>query len=826
MMKQKILTATIAFMVAGGGGFAFGAQTSQAENPTNSVNLGANSSLALQKAHDENLHSNQNTNLSQNSNFTSPNATNLGKSDKLSENSTLITLDDLRQSADTQSANLPALNLAQNDTFAPQSADLPAESSNSAIQTYTLDSVVISATGYEQEIKHAPASISIISKEDILNKPIRDLGDIVQEVPGVSTSVAKTGAQDISIRGMGSDYTLILVDGKRINTSKGFDGQGFNSTTSAIPPASMIERVEVIRGPASTIYGSDAMGGVINIITKKSTDKVSASVGFETRLQEHHDTWGNAQGVNGNIFLPLGERFSLNLRGKYNYGEKNKFFWSDIAGYTGSATNPYTSHSPTGYTDAGVGMRLNFTADEQNSFYFDADFGFKKLGSLNTSRFSITNVRDYFKYNFILNHDGDYSFGYFNSFVQYNEISRMSEITPGWDASNGAQAGGFTGIKPPREDGKRDHSSLIYNPSFTYQTTFNTSFDFGNAGGLVLNAGPYFFHERLYKRGDNFDKSAYQAAAFIEGEYFIGDLASITAGVRGNGVQTYGFFAAPRAYVNMFFTDWLTFKAGVASGLQAPELSTRYDGMYDRATNTQGVNTDYYGNVNLEVEKNLNYEAGFMVNNAYFSAALSGYFTNFTDKISTKTYQDGEQIPSYGACAAGTGGTCSMPINVDKAILYGAEFSLKTGKEFRELTGGFGFDTSFAYTDTEQRSGINKGKPLSNVPMYNASVKVSFDKGDFGSYVRYVGKYRTPTFGVHTANVGPGEYFKDTHIVDLGLNYKTNDKLTLGFVVNNLFDFDTIDYFTYTSGRGLSYSNSYQRMIAGRNYWLNIRAEF
>lgn len=79
--------------------------------------------------------------------------------------------------------------------------------------------------------------------------------------------------------------------------------------------------------------------------------------------------------------------------------------------------------------------------------------------------------------------------------------------------------------------------------------------------------------------------------------------------------------------------------------------------------------------------------------------------------------------------------------------------------------------------------------------------------------------------------MGPGEYFKDTHIVDLGLDYKTGDKITLGFVVNNLFDFDTVDYFTYQqAGRGgvitTRYSNSYQRMIAGRNYWLNIRAEF
>ena len=62
--------------------------------------------------------------------------------------------------------------------------------------------------------------------------------------------------------------------------------------------------------------------------------------------------------------------------------------------------------------------------------------------------------------------------------------------------------------------------------------------------------------------------------------------------------------------------------------------------------------------------------------------------------------------------------------------------------------------------------------------------------------------------------------------LDLGLDYKTSDKITLGFVVNNLFDLDTVDYFVYQGARGLAYSNSYQRMIAGRNYWLNIRAEF
>src|SRR5690606_12455656 len=74
----------------------------------------------------------------------------------------------------------------------------------------------------------------------------------------------------ISIRGMGADYTLVLIDGKRQNNHgdiypNNFGGNQFNH----IPPLDMIERIEVIRGPASTLYGADALGGVVNIITRK-----------------------------------------------------------------------------------------------------------------------------------------------------------------------------------------------------------------------------------------------------------------------------------------------------------------------------------------------------------------------------------------------------------------------------------------------------------------------------------------------------------------------------------------------------------------------------
>ncbi|WP_096026889.1 TonB-dependent receptor plug domain-containing protein [Campylobacter lanienae] len=144
---------------------------------------------------------------------------------------------------------------------------------SNANESAVLDKSVVSASGFAQSIKDAPATISIIDGDEIQNRPIRDLGDIVQDIPGVSTEISKTGSSAIKMRGMASKYTLILVDGKRINMDAAFDGNGFDSTSGFLPPVSMIEKVEIIRGPASLIYGSDAMGGVINIITKKAPIK-------------------------------------------------------------------------------------------------------------------------------------------------------------------------------------------------------------------------------------------------------------------------------------------------------------------------------------------------------------------------------------------------------------------------------------------------------------------------------------------------------------------------------------------------------------------------
>ena len=161
-----------------------------------------------------------------------------------------------------------------------------------AQETAQLDNMVVSASGFEQAMVDAPASISVISREELERTRVTSIADALRDIEGVDVggSVGKTGGSNISIRGMPSDYTLILIDGRRQNAAGSVTPNGFGETsTSFFPPVSSIERIEVIRGPMSTLYGSDAMGGVINIITRRVGREWTGSVGVENTFNQDRD---------------------------------------------------------------------------------------------------------------------------------------------------------------------------------------------------------------------------------------------------------------------------------------------------------------------------------------------------------------------------------------------------------------------------------------------------------------------------------------------------------------------------------------------------------
>ena len=672
---------------------------------------------------------------------------------------------------------------------------------------------VVTAAGYEQDIKTAPASISISPKEEILTRPIRDIGDAVQDVPGVYVEQDKTGQNSISMRGLSSEYTLILIDGKRQNTTRGFVQNGLGNQTSFMPPPSMIERIEVIRGPASTIYGSDAMGGVINIITKKHTNTFTSGIQMETKLFEPNSEWGNVYGTNAYMNIPLlKDKLSLNLRGSARYNDANEFLKPSWVSPSSNG-NPYAAHSSTGSRNFSGGFRLNYTPTSNDYIYLDSEVYNGRLGSLNTSSNSITSIQELFKVNSVLSHDGNYEWGKLSSYVQHS----YNLIAPHAGVGIGADKGDYINYA-----NKRTAQNAIF------QSTYTNDFDLNNYGAIIFNGGVYYQFENLIGTISSKHRNMHQnqAAIFAEGEYLISESISTTLGLRYNYSDRFATVPNPRFYVNYNPTDWLTFKAGVANGVLIPTLLQTTDGVITTSSSNSGT-TESYGNPNLKPEQSWNYELSAIVDTDPAMFILTGYYTDFNNQIETlQGITGGTQIPGTNQICPGTGTTCSTYRNVEKSLVSGAELSAKI-----KPIGGFSLDAGYGYTYTEALSGSGKGEPINSIPRHSFTITPKYQYGNFDMYVRWSGKYKTPTpYAGSNARTNVreivGQYYKDYQLVDVAASYKIGKHYALTLAVNNLFDVYFMDYASYTSGNSTNAQNKYQRILPSRNYWISFRADF
>lgn len=215
--------------------------------------------------------------------------------------------------------------------------------------------VKVTATKVEKELLEVPASVSIITEDDIKQSSARTVGELLQDVPGVQIiNSGGQGLKRISLRGEGANRTLILIDGQQIVENKSMDG-----TALMIDP-NMIERIEVIRGPASVLYGSNAIGGIINIITKKGGKKPvegSLSLAYNGASAGHSESgavYGSYKGFDyrinasyneqGQLRTPIGlvpyssfkqqnysVYFAYNFNQNYKLGASYDYFNSDIS---------------------------------------------------------------------------------------------------------------------------------------------------------------------------------------------------------------------------------------------------------------------------------------------------------------------------------------------------------------------------------------------------------------------------------------------------------------------------------------------------------------
>jgi outer membrane receptor for ferrienterochelin and colicins len=319
--------------------------------------------------------------------------------------------------------------------------------------------IVVTAAGYEQSIIEAPASITVLGREELQEKRFGSLAEALQDVQGVDVGgeAGKTGGLNISIRGMPSDYTLVLIDGRRQNAPGGVTPNGFGETsTSFLPPFSAIDRIEVVRGPMSTLYGSDAMGGVVNIITRKVGNRWVGTASAESTIQGD-DRFGNIQSINGFAQGPIvRDLVGLTLRGSVFHREGSNI---DIPGDPALTLgrNPVRSDV---YT---YGGRLSFTPHADHDLWVEYDRNEQsydnsegQLGTLGSGGYAPE--QRFNRSNYVVAHSWRMGFGQLDTTLTRNETETIGRLIP-----NGTQRATISSTRVSRARSARSPSPSAAN---------------------------------------------------------------------------------------------------------------------------------------------------------------------------------------------------------------------------------------------------------------------------------------------------------------------------------------------------------------------------
>lgn len=703
----------------------------------------------------------------------------------------------------------------------------------SAVQE--MDTVQVLGTA-EDEIKESLGASTITAAEIERRPPTNDLSDIIRRAPGVnltgnSASGARGNNRQIDIRGMGPENTLILVDGKPVSSRNavryGWNGDRDTRGDTNWVPAEEVERIDVIRGPAAARYGSGAMGGVVNIITKRPTDKLSGSVTYYLNQPEDNDE-GNTNRVGIRLSGPLTDKLSFRLSGNYNKTNADARDINAGRAETDANGTPSTSGRE-GVTNKDVRSTFIWQADAQNAL--DFDFGFSRQGNdyagdtMNNanSEFSDslygTETNRMYRENLGLTHRGDYSWGTSRASIgyDYTRNARQQEGLAG--GPEGAPIdGGFetarlrnlrtageinvpftAGVKQVATIGGEYLRESLDDPSGTRQT-------YGS--GSIGNTG---YGDRPSKAKQN------SYAAFIENNMEAGTRTILTPGVRFDHSDNFGSNWSPSLNASFQATDRLTLKGGVARAYKAPNLYqsnpnyllySRGNGCLASQSNANGCYL--VGNEALRPEISVNKEIGFEYDTGSWRGSAAYFRNDYKNKIVAGTdflYR----LPNGARVLQWT--------NSGKAVVEGFE-----GNLFVPLTNTVDWNTNFTYM--LQSKNKDNGEPLSIIPKYTVNSTLDWfytDQLSFQANVTYYGKQEAPTLNLRTGveNTGDGlQSVSPYALVGLSTGYKVNKNLQFRVGVSNLFDKRL-----YREGNGSS-AGAATYNEPGRAYYATVTASF
>ena len=611
------------------------------------------------------------------------------------------------------------------------------QAAESAQQVQTRD-VVVTASRTEQLIKDTPAAVEVITAEDIKNMGAESVAQALQKAAGIDILANGMVGNKTSIRGMSSNQTLIMIDGRRVRTedtdqtANFYELQRFNIDD--------IERVEIVRGATSSLYGADAMGGVINIITK-STKKESASISGDWTSKQSDAGFNMTTGSIGKWSFGLNYKYSRyrnitentsdsssatipNLESYANYqkfiehgykimGDSEGADFKGMANY--SKKSDKSSSSMFGHKQY-VNFKANYDIDEKKSLEFFYDYMKEDLKDLSTNYtvYSFTSlfpsVTDIYTplhsvmggltspaSSFTINENvsthydntrtsagltykgkdkkGDYQIRYYYAQLDKDQQSYTNGSLSDFDKMTFTQN---------VVDGQRNYQ-LSDKHLLTYGAEYRSEEYEGTRTGLGGSIGS-FSYGGLTKSGS--DTHLYYSAAYIQDQWMPNEQWIVIPSLRIDHNNVYGNKITYKVGTTFIQNDNLRWKFNIGTAYRAPSASELFMDMTHKPV--AGISVHVQGNPNLRPESSVNTDFGFewgkdktKVKATWFMNKVSNLIGSFDDGTSDEANNIYNQVYQ----------------NVDRATIMGVELDAT-----QSFSKNWDFRTVYTYLDAKDDS--------------------------------------------------------------------------------------------------------------------------
>ncbi|PIE70005.1 MAG: TonB-dependent receptor [Deltaproteobacteria bacterium] len=530
--------------------------------------------------------------------------------------------------------------------------------------------LVVTATLTDKSLKEVPGSVEIITRQDLEDNHAQTLSDAVEHAAGLVVTMVTGRNQRPSIRGTGTKHSLVLIDGRRM-------AAGFKSYTGMEQiPVDMIDRIEVLRGPASALYGSDAIGGVINVITRKTPDAFTLEATVEagqTTYQEGEFDAGRA--LVGTRAGDVGFLLSGSFR------ESNRY---DLDGVAPDDADDFQLTAVAG--------RVSYDFSEDHHLLTGFEYMAKNAKGLrDIERMDRERDADDDRLNLFLEYTGRPT-AVSDLLVRVNHSTHAADIEINPETS-----------LIPGAIGDESHSDRTLGQ---LEARFTTLLFEDHILTIGLEGRE---EEREDDSGLNHDVDT--LSALVQDEYQATDRFYLLLGGRFDEHSDFGSNFAPRASVTVALMDNFRIKASAGQGFRAPDINELFIPVFMK----RGKQI-YQPNDDLDPETSTSYELSFEGEAGTFHGRVTGFQTDIDDLI--------EPVFDYAQGSGKKKKSYYTYQNIAEARMRGVE--LEAGVD---LPLGFDLSGNLTFLDTENK---DTGEELENRPDVNGSIKLGYTHTDLG----------------------------------------------------------------------------------------------